>query len=90
MSTVALQELKDAVVWYSKRGDDVADRFTKVVDLAMDAIEAAPHRFPALNDRYRYVQLRPFPYIITFNHRGDAITVHRIRHTSQRDLDPED
>lgn len=89
LSPIALDELKEAIDWYVARSPAAADRFAETVDAAMDAILAAPLSFPQLNERYRYVQLRPFPYIIAFGVRGDVINVVRIRHTSQRDFESE-
>jgi plasmid stabilization system protein ParE len=90
LSATALKELKDAIDWYAARSAAAAARFAKTVDAAMDAIQAAPQTFPQLNDRYRYVQLRPFPYVMAFSIQSDVVTVHRVRHAAQDALKSED
>ena len=57
VAPIALQELKDAIDWYAARSPLAAKRFAQAIDEAMAEVETTPLRFPALNDRYRYVQL---------------------------------
>jgi toxin ParE1/3/4 len=83
VAPAALQELNEAIDWYGARSQRAAQRFAQAIDSALTQIESTPLRFPQLNEQYRYVQLRQFPYFIAYRVDGNVITVGSIRHTSR-------
>jgi plasmid stabilization system protein ParE len=85
MTRAALQEIKEAIEWYSLRSETATARFAGAVDEALDLIEANPTRFPFLKDNYRYLQVVGFPYILTFVEAQDIVWIMRFRHTSRGD-----
>jgi plasmid stabilization system protein ParE len=90
MLPVAFADLDRALTWYSQRSETATRRLAAAVEAALDSIEADPFRFAFLIRKYRYLQVRGFPYIIVFVAEKDAVTVVRFRHTSQANIEFDD
>ena len=58
----AVEELRDAVNWYSKIRPELGLRFADAVSDTVEAIAQAPHHFAALDDERRRAGVRRFPY----------------------------
>jgi plasmid stabilization system protein ParE len=85
MAPRALEELEDAIAWYAAKSPQAVRKFAIAADAALDALETDPERFPALNDRYRYVRVQDFPYYFAYQIHGGHVAIADFRHTSQSD-----
>jgi plasmid stabilization system protein ParE len=62
----AMEEARDARLWYSERDVQAGERFVGALDEAIEAIAAAPLRWPVHAYGTRRYQLRRFPYLIVY------------------------
>src|SRR3972149_5834611 len=61
---LAARELREACRWYEERGAALGRSLAAEVDRAADRIAADPERWPIFRERYRWIRLRRFPYVL--------------------------
>jgi plasmid stabilization system protein ParE len=80
----AIEELREARLWYSERSGATADRFIREVDRAMGLIAESPDRWPAYRRGTRRFLLHRFPFLLVYHEEQDVIKVLAVAHTSRR------
>jgi plasmid stabilization system protein ParE len=82
----AEEELRAALRWYEAKRPGLGLELIGVVDQALAAIAAMPHRFPvwAADTKYRRAVLRRFPYVVVFEDREDTVEVVALAHVRRR------
>ena len=80
----AERELLEAETWYRDRSEVAAQAFALEVDRAIDAIAAAPERWPVHPFGERRFILSRFPYSILYRMRAEEIVVLAIAHQRRR------
>ncbi len=81
--SAAESEFTDALCWYGKRSSDVALNFDSEFDAVLAKIAESPDRYPACDERHRYVLMRRFPYQVIYRTVTDEITIIAVAHTSR-------
>ncbi len=81
--SAAATDFTQALCWYADRNPELALEFESEFDGALRRIADSPDRFPAFDDRHRYLQMRKFPYLIIYRQPGDALTIIAVAHTSR-------
>jgi len=76
----ALAEAVAAAEWYSERNPTVAERFERELLGTLERIIEAPLRWPALDERYRRLRVRRFPYAVIYRVVVDAVRVLAVAH----------
>ncbi len=76
-------ELAQAAVFYENRSPGLGDRFLQDFDTAIQEIEAAPQRWPIVENNLRCHTLRSFPFGIYYRIHTDELRILVIKHHSQ-------
>lgn len=81
----ALDELRQAHIWYRARSPRAADRFLEQVDRAVNRLAVDPAAQAKLGPAYHYVRISRFPFVLIYRTRseGDVFVV-AVAHTSRR------
>src|SRR5262245_56485244 len=80
----AERELLEAQAWYRQRSEVAAQAFTLEIDRALNAIAAAPERWPLRPRGERRFILSTFPYAVLYRVRQDAIFITAVAHQRRR------
>jgi plasmid stabilization system protein ParE len=95
----AVADFDEAILWYSERSADAANKWIAAVEGALDALEQHPQRFPrAREDGLRGTTLhecaigagRRLTHRLIFAIRSDKIVVYAVHHVSRKDLTLDD
>jgi toxin ParE1/3/4 len=82
---LALKEFDEACKWYSERSADARLKFKAAVDAAVQRISSDPTLLPRYSDKYQWVRVQRFKYIVVFRPRSsNEIVVVAVAHTSRR------
>ncbi|MDP2821933.1 MAG: type II toxin-antitoxin system RelE/ParE family toxin [Sulfuritalea sp.] len=71
----ARQELLEAQAWYEKRSPGLGFEFARAVDTAIVQVLRMPMAFPRIEDDFRHVITRKFPYSIIYHPSESEIVV---------------
>jgi plasmid stabilization system protein ParE len=82
---IALQEFQNAYDWYARQSDTAPARLLQEVEIAAKRICADPESRPTIYDRFRWIKLKHFPYILVYDEIGKGtIKILAFAHTSRR------
>jgi plasmid stabilization system protein ParE len=77
----AQKELLDAQAWYEEISPGLGFEFARAVDAAIAKILRMPLAFPRIEDEFRHIIIRKFPYsIIYFKTETEIIVVSCFHH----------
>ncbi|HUF41215.1 MAG TPA: type II toxin-antitoxin system RelE/ParE family toxin [Verrucomicrobiae bacterium] len=79
----ALQEYREAVLYYRDRNPALALRFTEAVEEAIRRILDAPTRWRLLDEDIRRCLTRVFPYGVLYTIEHDFILIVAVMHCSR-------
>jgi plasmid stabilization system protein ParE len=79
----AREELLEAQAWYEQRAAGLGLEFARAVEVAVDTLQRAPHRYPVVHREIRRVLLRRFPYAILYRATEDEIIVLAVFHLAR-------
>ena len=82
----ALQEIRQAQLWYEVQRPGLGERFRRDLFSSLQFAVENPPGFAIRKGPYRPVLLEKFPYIVWYAVDGDDIVVYRVRHGKQRPL----
>ncbi|MEX2176854.1 MAG: type II toxin-antitoxin system RelE/ParE family toxin [Pirellulaceae bacterium] len=85
MRPAAVDELREAVEWYSTRSAKAADDLCRRLKQKLDQAAKSLHHWPPRRDGTRQIHLRPFPYLLVVREVKGTLEVVAFAHTS-RDL----
>ncbi|OYW19440.1 MAG: hypothetical protein B7Z55_08825 [Planctomycetales bacterium 12-60-4] len=81
----AADEFRRARQWYRDKDPRTAERFVREMSQALDRILADPDSFAVFRQEFRQVQLRRFPYVVSFRIEGDdLIGIYAVSHARRR------
>jgi plasmid stabilization system protein ParE len=80
----AAEEYVEALLWYSDRGEWVGEAFEAEVERAPRLISDSPDRWPSVQNRFRRVRTRRFPYSIVYLQRDARIWIVALAHGRRR------
>lgn len=82
---LASQDYLKALRRYARHSMIVAERFVTALDVAVAAIAANPHLWPRYEDRFRWIRLRKFPYVLYFENTDDQnVRILAVAHEKRR------
>jgi plasmid stabilization system protein ParE len=77
-------EYIESLLWYAERSRPAAEGFEAEFAQALEAIAAAPDRYPACDDRHRHYLLRRYPFHIIYRKASDnRLLIVAVAHTSR-------
>jgi toxin ParE1/3/4 len=79
----ALEEYREATLWYSGRESTIARQFVASVENAIEQIVAAPHRCRIIDDDVHRCLTRIFPYAILYTIEPDFLLIVAVMHCSR-------
>src|SRR4051794_9681306 len=81
----AVDDLEEAVAWYTARSRRAAARFQREVAAAITHIGATPELYAQSDDRHRLCPIRKSPYVLIyrFEQAADEVVVVAAPHTKQ-------
>lgn len=80
----AMSEFLNAVDYYDNQEEGLGARFADHVDAAIQFIDSDPLRPRCIDDSYRKMPVRKFPYLIIYEMLEDEVKIVAISHTSRR------
>jgi plasmid stabilization system protein ParE len=83
LSSAAEREYAEVLQWYMNQSISAASRFDDELSECLAAIEESPERYPRYDERYRYMQMSVYPYLIIYRMRENVAWVVAISHTSR-------
>lgn len=83
---VALEELREARVWYEESRAGLGDDFVLCVEAALDEARRHPERYPVVHGDVRRVLIRRFPYGVYYAVESKRVVVLAVFH-GRRDPD---
>jgi len=82
---LAIREFLKGRRWYAQRSPQTAARFRDAVDVAANRIERDPDGNLRLDNVYRYVRVKRFPYLLVYRRLVSTdILVTAVHHTARR------
>ena len=80
----AVEEARQARLWYAERSTDFARRFSMELDGAIEQISLSPRRWPEHKHGTRRYRLNRFPFLIVYRLRNDRIEIIACQHAHRR------
>jgi plasmid stabilization system protein ParE len=79
----ALEEYREAALWYSDRDQNVALRFVACIEDAILRVVESPQRWRVIDEDIRRCLTHVFPYAILYTIEDDFILVVAVMHVSR-------
>jgi len=79
----ALEEYREAALWYAQREAQVAQKFVASVEEAIARIVEAPQRWRVVDEDVRRCLTRVFPFGILYTIEGDFLLIVAVMHFSR-------
>jgi toxin ParE1/3/4 len=79
----ALEEYRQAVLWYASREQQAALHFVASIEEAIKRVVDAPTRWRIIDEDIRRCLTRVFPYAILYTIEDDSILIVAIMHCSR-------
>ena len=76
------RDLQREIDSYEGVSELLADRFCTMLESKLISVETMPESFPIPRESVRYALLKPFPWMVVFEVRKDAIEILRLVHTA--------
>jgi len=80
----ALAEAQAAAAWYRNRSPRAAEIFLSELEKAIEAVSAAPDRWPPFAQGCRRFPLLRFPYLVIYREKARSIEVLAVAHGRRR------
>ena len=80
----AVEELQEAIDWYSRRDLAVGQRLRATIRAKIVDLRTHPLVHTADADSVRQALVRPFPYYVVYRVNGSVVEILAIAHTSRR------
>ena len=80
----AFQELLEAQAWYEERSPGLGFEFARSVDTSLTQALRMPEAYPHIDEHFRYIITRKFPYSIIYSHTAAELVVVAVFHQSHR------
>lgn len=78
-------DYSDSLRWYAERSLRAAKGFEAEFERAILAIAAHPDRYPACDERHRFLLLKRYPFQIIYRPiNDDSVLIVAVAHTSRR------
>jgi plasmid stabilization system protein ParE len=82
---LAVREARAAYRWYARRNPGAAQRFQDALRRAVQRIATTAEQGSPYRQRYRWVRLQRFPYLVYYEVRDPRpVLVYAIAHASRR------
>lgn len=79
-----VDEISEAISWYSPRSNAAADAFMVALGDALEKIAAEPERAAVYMHGRRAVRVGQFPYVVVYRQQGSVVRISAVAHTSRR------
>ena len=79
----ALEEYRQAALWYAQREPEIALRFIASVEDAISRVLDAPTRWRVIDEDVRRCLIRVFPYAVLYTIEADFLLIVAIMHCSR-------
>src|SRR5690242_3931813 len=79
----ALEEYRQAALWYAEREPGIALRFIPSVEDAINRVLDAPTRWRVIDEDVRRCLIRVFPYAVLYTIEADFLLIVAVMHCSR-------
>jgi len=79
----ALEEYRQAALWYAEREPGIALRFITSVEDAISRVIDAPTRWRVIDEDVRRCLIRVFPYAVLYTIEADFLLIVAVMHCSR-------
>jgi len=80
--TVRLR-LNEAYWWYEEQLPGLGERFLEEIDGAFEKLKLTPHSYSFLQENYRHLILKHFPYKVIFEIISNEVVIYALFHTGR-------
>jgi plasmid stabilization system protein ParE len=82
-ATEVRQDIGETYDWYENRRPGLGEEFLSCVEACIQSLCRTPELYAKVRKDYRRAIVRRFPYVVFFEHSGDAVTIYGVLHTSR-------
>ena len=80
----AREDMQKSADWYNERQTNLGERFLSEVIISFRLIERNPlHYEEKFSKRFRFAQVKDFPFVVVFKIKKQIIVVNAVFHTSR-------
>ncbi len=79
----AIIDMQIAFDWYNEKQEGLGDELLEEIESSFRSISENPHHYTYVNDYYRRIKTRRFPYLIIYEIEGNNIIVNSLRHAKR-------
>lgn len=79
----ALEEYREAALWYAERDQNVASRFIACIENAVEQVVESPQRWRVIDEDIRRCLTHVVPYAILYTIENDFVLIVAVMHASR-------
>ncbi|MCW3110214.1 MAG: hypothetical protein JWQ09_4720 [Segetibacter sp.] len=83
----ALIMVQEAYNWYEKQKEGLGEQFLSELDIYYEKLERTPEFYGKIENNYRQVRLKRFPYLVVYEIIEKKVVVFAVFHTSRNPND---
>lgn len=83
LTSAAKADFATAFAWYESERPGLGEAFGRAVEAQLSVIARQPELFLAIDERFRRVVVRRYPYVLVYEHDESMLIVHAVFHTSR-------
>ena len=80
----AVIDIQKVFEWYEERRAGLGYEFIEEIEEGLGRLSRNPQHYTAINQKYRRVVIRRFPYLIVYEIEDNKVIVNSIRRASQK------
>ncbi len=82
----AISEIKAAFEWYEEQSKGLGYDFLKEIETCYQSLSEHPEHYSFINQLYRRIKTKRFPYILIYEFEVDTVIIVRVRHIKQKPI----
>ena len=84
LQSEAIIDIQEVFDWYEERRAGLGFEFIEEMEEGFDRLSRNPQHYTAINQKYRRVGIKRFPYLIVYEIEDNKVIINSIRRYSQK------
>ena len=80
----AVLDIQVAFEWYEEKREGLGDELLQEIEHCLKEIKEHPHHYSFVNNLYRRIKTRRFPYLIVYEIEGDRVVINSVVHAKRK------